>query len=162
APERGAALVALGREPLAVLLHLLARVHRRHGRGNPARLQRVRGIGAGADQVQAEVLAGLHQGCLHVLAMLPGSEQLESRLPGHPGPTGVPAPPASGDLLHFKDLQLGCFLADPLPLVLRGVRPWYWKPILPAPPRGAGPPTGALAPLEHDVETAGLRVELHP
>ena len=59
AAERARGLIAVGRQPLAVLLHLLAGVDRGQRRRNPAGLQRVGGIRTRAHRNQAEVLAGL-------------------------------------------------------------------------------------------------------
>ena len=54
------ALVTGGRQPLPVGLHLVARINRRERRGNPARFQSVRRVGAGANLRQAKILAGVH------------------------------------------------------------------------------------------------------
>src|SRR5690606_37055577 len=59
AGETARRLVARGRQPLAVGLHALVRVDGRQRRGNPARLERVRGISARADLTHAELAAGL-------------------------------------------------------------------------------------------------------
>ena len=59
AADGAGGLVAVRRQPLAILLHLLAGVDRRQRRGNPARFERVGGIGARTDRHDAELFAGL-------------------------------------------------------------------------------------------------------
>src|SRR6185437_10281806 len=56
AADRARALVAARGQPLAVGAHLLAGVHRRQRRGDPARLESVAGVGARAHLLQPEVL----------------------------------------------------------------------------------------------------------
>src|SRR5207244_12448355 len=59
AADRCRALVSARRQPLAVLLHPLAREHRWQRRGNPAGLERVARVGARADLHQTEVASRL-------------------------------------------------------------------------------------------------------
>src|SRR5437879_9545658 len=62
AADRAGGLVAVGTEPLAIGLELLARIDRRQRRRNPARFQSVRGVSAAPAGHHAKLLAGLANG----------------------------------------------------------------------------------------------------
>ena len=83
AAERAGALVPVGRQPLAVRLHLVAREDRGQRAGDPARLERVGRVDAGAHVLQPELLACLEEGRLDRLALVPRAEQLEAGHAGH-------------------------------------------------------------------------------
>ena len=109
-------LVAVGRQPLAVGLHrLVAGVDRRQRRRDPARFQRVRRIGAAADQAQAEVLAGLDQIASRTAS--PSSHGPNNSKPGWPAMPWRSARtvlPAMVSVRHVEELQLRRRLADRL------------------------------------------------
>src|SRR5207237_10120682 len=69
AADRAGGLVAVGAEPLAISLELLARVDARKGRGNRARFQGVRGVGGAPAGDDAALAAGLERrgGALRLL-----------------------------------------------------------------------------------------------
>src|SRR4029078_12839625 len=71
AADRGRALVAVRREPFPACLEALARVDGRQRTGDPARLERVRRVGATADLPEPELLAGGHDPHAHALAGVP-------------------------------------------------------------------------------------------
>src|SRR5437879_13444700 len=71
AADRAGGLVAVGTEPLAIGLELLARIDRRQRRRNPARFQSVRAVSAAPAGQHATLLAGLETGgaALHLLPL---------------------------------------------------------------------------------------------
>ena len=85
APADGrTSLVAGRRQPLAVRLQAVARVHGRQRRRDPARLERVRRIRTSADLPEPELLACGEDRLAHRLLVVPGAEQLPAGLAGHP------------------------------------------------------------------------------
>src|ERR1700691_2385021 len=72
-------LVAVGAEPLAVGLELLAGVDARQRRGNPARLQGIRGIGPAAAGNHAELPARLEDRSANLLLLLVGPPNFQAR-----------------------------------------------------------------------------------
>src|SRR5207302_10273995 len=78
AADRAGGLLAVGAEPLAISLELLARVDPRKGRGNPARFQGVRGVGTARAGDHAELPAGLENGGADLLLLGIGTLDLES------------------------------------------------------------------------------------
>jgi hypothetical protein len=77
-------LVAGSRQPLAVLLHLLAGVDGRQRRRNPAGLQGVRGIGARTDRHQTEFFAACEDRVANLLAFCVRAPDLEPGAPAMP------------------------------------------------------------------------------
>ena len=76
-------LVAVGRQPLAILLHALAAVHGRQRGGNPAGLQGVGGVGARTDRRQAELAARFHDDVEDLFVVGVWAPDLKSRRAGH-------------------------------------------------------------------------------
>ncbi len=69
AADRTRALVTVRRQPLAVFLHLLAGVHGRKRRRDPARLEGIARIRARADLDEVEFPAGLENGVADLVAL---------------------------------------------------------------------------------------------
>ena len=106
ATQRAGSLIARGWQPLAEGLHLLARVHCRQRRGNPARFQRVGGIGARTDLMQAVVLAHFEDGVLHFIAFAVGAPNLEARCAGHAVAQCAYLPAGDVDVAHVEELDV--------------------------------------------------------
>jgi len=77
AAERAGALVPVRGEPLAVGLQVVAGEDRGQRAGDPARLEGVRRVDARSDLREAELLAGLDDCGLDLVAFGPGAEELE-------------------------------------------------------------------------------------
>ena len=95
------------RQPLAVLLHLLAGVDGRQRRRNPAGLQRVGGVGARADLNQAEVLARFENRLANLLALRVRPPDLQPRGAGHAVTQGANLPALDLDRVHVEELDVG-------------------------------------------------------
>src|SRR6185312_1252223 len=163
AADRAGGLVAAGREPLAVLLHLLAGVHGRQGRGNPARLQRVRGVGAGTHRDDAELFTGLQDRIADELALLVRPPQLQARGAGHAVPQGAYPLAANVDRVHGEELDVGNRSAVQLVEDLLRIRALHLVAVVAARDGLALRIAGGTIVTDHvDLEAAGLAVELDP
>src|SRR5690606_22567248 len=83
AADRAGGFIAVGAEPLAVILQLVAGVDRGQRARDPARFQRVRGIGAAADRDQAELFTRLEDLVADVILLFVGAPDFEARRTGH-------------------------------------------------------------------------------
>src|SRR6185437_10628363 len=122
AADRARALVAGGRQPLAIRTHLLARVHRRQRRGDPSGLEGVARVGTRSHLLEAEVSAGLHDGSADLVVLGVGTPDLESRLPRHSVAQTSDLPTFDVDDAHVEELDLRQRSAVELRQNLRGVR----------------------------------------
>ena len=160
AAERAGALVALGRKPLAICLHLVAGEDRGQRARDPARLERVRRVDAGADLAEPVVLAGLDDRRADVLHLLPRPEQLEAGDARHAVVERAHLLACDRDLAEVEELDLGQRPAVRLRQHLERGRPLHLEAVdLPPPGRVRGRP---LVAVEGDVEVARLGVVLHP
>src|ERR1700761_4621334 len=122
AERAGEALVADGREPLAVRLELLAGVNRGQRRGDPAGLQRVRGVGAGPNRHDAELLAGVKDRLADLEVLLVRAPDLKARLTGHAVPERVNLTALDVDEVGAEELNVRDRPAVQLRNHLGGVR----------------------------------------
>ena len=104
AAERAGALVAVGGEPLAVSLQLVAGEDRWERARDPTRLERVRRVRARADLTQAEVPAGVDDRASHVLPLPPRAK--DEPYARHPMVQSAYLPPADRELAHVEELDL--------------------------------------------------------
>ena len=163
AGNRAGRLVAAGRQPLAVLLHLLAGVDGRQRRRNPARLQRVRRVGAGAHLHQPELLARREDDVLHLLALGIQAPDFEPGCAGHAVPERADLLAPDGDVVHVEELDVRNRPAVQLFEQLPRVRPLHLVAVVLAHDRGAlRVRRRAVVAARLHVEPAGLGVELHP
>ena len=160
-PMDALASYRVGREPLPVRLHLLAGVHGRQRRRDPARLQRVGRVGAAADQVQAEFLARLEDRVANQIVLGIRSEQLVPGLASHAVPQGAHSLAGDGDVAHVEELELRRLAADHLLQHLHRVRALKLEAIRLAVER-VGPRRRTLVERDLHVVAAGGRVELDP
>ena len=160
ASERAGALVPVGRQPLSVGLHLVAGEDRGERARDPAGLERVRRVRAGADLTQTEVLAGFDDRAPDVLALVPRAQELE---PGHARHSVVQSahlPPADRELAQVEELDLGKRPAVRLLQNLHRGRPLNLEAVELAPARGVD--GGSLVPRQLHVVAPGLGVVLNP
>src|SRR5580692_1080226 len=163
AERSGEALVAAGREPLAVRLQLLAGVDGGQRRRDPAGLEGVGRVGAGADRGEAELLARLQDRVPDLEVLLVRAEDLESGLAGHAVPERGDLPALDGDEVGAEELDVRDRAAVQLLDHLGRVGPLDLEPVL-RPGHGLAKRARRRAVVadELDVPVAGLRVELDP
>src|SRR5271166_2221836 len=130
AERAGEALVALRGQPFPVGLHLVARVNGGQRRGDPAGLERVRRIGAGADRLDAELFAGLHDRIADLEVLLVGTPDLKPGLAGHAMAQRVDATASDVDVVRVEELNVGERAAVQLLDHLLGVRSLDLEPVL--------------------------------
>ena len=106
AAEGGIGFVARARQPLAIGLHLVAGIDRRHRRGDPARLQRVGRVGARADLHHAEVLAGFEDRGADLFAFRVGAPHFEARRAGHAVAQRAHLAAGDRDVAHMEELDV--------------------------------------------------------
>src|SRR5438552_12632464 len=83
ASKRRFGFIALSRQPLAVSLHFVARINRRHRRWNPAGFKSVGGICPSTNLSKTEFLSGFDDCRSNNFAIAPRPEQFEAGLSRH-------------------------------------------------------------------------------
>src|SRR6185436_12472996 len=83
AAERSHGFVARSFQPLPIGLHLFAGIDRRQRRRDPARFEATRWIRSRADLLYSELLAGIHNGVFHFVAVFPRTKEFPPRLSDH-------------------------------------------------------------------------------
>jgi hypothetical protein len=106
AGQRVGRLVAVGREPLAVVAQLLGGVDRRQRRRDPAGLEGVGRVGARATRLDPELAAHLEDGVADLLVGLVGAPDLQARGTGHAVTQGADLLAADVHGRHAEELQL--------------------------------------------------------
>src|SRR5690606_32773642 len=161
--ETARAFVAVGRQPLAIRLQLVARVDGRQRRRNPARLERVRRVGARADLMEPEVLPGLDDRGADLFALLVRPPDLETGSAGHAVAQRAHRAASDLDRAHMEELDLldrpAVQLLDHLPRI-RALD--LVAVALANNGLAHGPRRRPVVLLDLDVVTASRRVELDP
>ena len=126
AADRASGFVARRRQPLAVLLHLVAGVDRGQRRGNPTRLERVAGVGARADLHQAEIAARLQDRLADLVALCVRAPDLEPGAPAMPCRKARTLRPLMSIASMLKNLTSG--IGPPLrrSRTCVALGPWIW------------------------------------
>src|SRR5690606_19933356 len=157
------ALVAVGRQPLAVRLQLVAGIDGGQRRRDPAGLERIRRVRARPDLMQTEILAGLDDRGANLLALLVRAPDLESRCSGHAVTQRAHGPPRDLNRAHVEELDLLDRAAVQLLDHLPRVRALDLVAVALANDGLAHRPgRGTIVLLDLDVVAAGRGVELDP
>ena len=150
----------VGGKPLAIRRQRVACVDGGQRRGDPARLERVGGVGAPADLTQPELLARLDDRLAHRRLVVPGAEELPAGLTGHAVAQRANGLARDRHLRHAEERELGRRTAEQLLDHLHRVRALHLEAVRPAAPVRAERP--ALVELHLHVVPAGLGVIRDP
>ena len=163
AAQRTRGLVAVRGQPLPVGLHLVAGIHGRQGRRDPAGFQRVGGVGPVTDLVQTMVLARRYDGLADLLAFLVRAPYLQTGGAGHAVAQGADLATGDIDGAHIEELDLRYRAAVQLLYDLPGVRALDLEAVADAVHCLAlGVAGGAVVLDDVYVIAAGLGMELDP
>ncbi len=158
--ERARPFVALGGEPFAIGLQLVAGEDGRQRARDPAGLEGVGGVDAGNDLLEPEVRSRGDDRSPHVLALLPRPPELEAGHTRHAVMQRAHLVSAERQLAHVEELDLRQRAAVGLLQDIQRGRALDLEPVeLAAAARIDG---RALVARELDVVVAGLGMELHP